>query len=340
MRASDRMTWLRRHPLTAVAALVAAIWALLIAASFLVPVLPADSGQYRALDNRAYTARALYWICTDTSPGDQLIVIGPSSARAFAPADRAALDPGSRHHLMHMAGAPVDELVTLADTLVNCLPPERAARTRLVIATHYLSFLPPIPMLASIPTLGRYLENTGAFEIGPDGPHLAARLTAPVAGPVLRLIERPVFAAGTVGVAAWRRIHARHYATADPPPEVRETAQRGMIDSFVRNIGDRSVDAPDSLARLDALIRAVHRLQAAGIRVTVYQSVESRALRQAVPQLAAFRRLEARALDKAGIPHIDFGDEIADDEFLDGVHALQTAQPHWSRLLLQRLGDL
>ena len=51
-------------------------------------------------------------------------------------------------------------------------------------------------------------------------------------------------------------------------------------------------------------------------------------------------RLEARALDKAGIPHIDFGDEIADDEFVDGVHALQTAQPHWSRLLLQRLGDL
>ena len=202
MRASDRMTWLRRHPLTAVAALVAAIWALLIAASFLVPVLPADSGQYRALDNRAYTARALYWICTDTSPGDQLIVIGPSSARAFAPADRAALDPGSRHHLMHMAGAPVDELATLADTLVNCLPPERAARTRLVIATHYLSFLPPIPLLASIPTLGRYLENTGAFEIGPDGPHLAARLTAPVTGPVLRLIERPVFAAGTVGGAA------------------------------------------------------------------------------------------------------------------------------------------
>ncbi|WP_298640724.1 hypothetical protein [uncultured Tistrella sp.] len=340
MRASDRMTWLRRHPLTAVAALAAAIWALLIAASFLVPVLPADSALYRTLDNRAYTARALYWICTDTSPGDQLIVIGPSSARAFVPADRAALDPGPRHHLMHMAGAPIDEMATIADTLVNCLPPDRAARTRLVIATHYLSYLPPIPLLASIPTLGRYLENTGAFEIGPDGPHVAARLTAPVTGPVLRLIERPVFAAGTVGVAAWRRIHARRYPTADPSPEVRENARRGMIDSVARNAGGRAADAPDGLARLDALIRAVHRLQAAGIRVTVYQSVESRALRKAVPQLAAFRRLEARALDEAGIPHLDFGDEIADDEFVDGIHALQTAQPHWSRLLLQRLGDL
>lgn len=340
MRASDRMTWLRRYPLTAVAALVAAIWALLIAASFLVPVLPADSGQYRALDNRAYTARALYWICTDTSPRDQLIVVGPSSARAFAPADRAALDPGPRHHLMHMAGAPIGELATLADTLVNCLPPERAARTRLVIATHYLSYLPPIPLVASLPTLGRYLENTGAFEIGPDGPHLAARLTAPVSGPVLRLIERPVFAAGTAGVAVWRRIHARRYSTADPPPEVRVQARLALRDSIRRNIGDRAADAPDSLARLDALIRAVHRLQAAGIRVTIYQSVESRAMGAAVPQIAAFRRLEAQALDRAGIPHIDFDGEIADDEFVDDIHALQTAQPHWSRLLLQRLGDL
>ncbi|MFD0391204.1 hypothetical protein ACFQ4K_30585 [Tistrella bauzanensis] len=156
-------------------------WLMLAVVAGMIRVLPVDTSADRFLDTREYVAQSLYWLCTDHGRRDQLIVLGASGAAAYKPADRAAMAPMVDQHLIHLSGTRASELAVVVDLLANCLTPERAARTRLVVASIYALYLPPFKP-SDVLTLPRHLAATGAFVEGAEGWQLAPRYADPRTG--------------------------------------------------------------------------------------------------------------------------------------------------------------
>ncbi|MEN2976680.1 hypothetical protein P7L78_02430 (plasmid) [Tistrella bauzanensis] len=332
MRASKPPRRPVRHPVMVVALATGMFWLMLAVAGGMIRALPVDTSADRFLDTRAHVARSLYWLCTDVGRRDQMIVLGASGASAYKPADRAALAPTVDQHLIHLPGTRASELAIVVDLLANCLAPERAARTRLAVASLYAVYLPPFKP-TDLLTLPRHLAATGAFVEGAEGWQLAPRYADPSTGGVMRFLMRPVMA-GRLLLGNLDRYVTRRQMGAVEQQIDRAAARATLIRQVAADSGNPEAD-PE--AAFTQLAQALERWRSRGGQVVLVQSPVAGEVLRAVPAMAMWPRSERALAARHGVAAIDLVHSADDDEFRDGFHARDSAAMLWTERLMRLL---